>query len=1737
MGVLKSLFSLASVLLLSRGVLGVTVEESLGTPSPISVESTRYIVKFSQAGSAKFKRDDGSHDTSEFYSTLEDSGKDVTPSLTFNSGIFQGVSFDMRNASNDSLAEIEALPDVDRVWPAALYHTPVDGTASVVGSSSRLKYSAWSAHNDTNVAAMHEAGHFGEDVIIAIVDSGIDYTHPALGGGFGRGYRVESGYDFVGDDYVVGGEYVPDDDPMDCLGHGTHVAGIAASGDSYLPGVAPKARLRSYKVFGCGDGTYEDVIVAALLKAYEDGADVINASLGSNQGFPDTATALVATSIAAAGVFVAIAAGNSGATGPFYTSSGGNGRGSLAVGSVQAQDWVAYQVTATSSNGETREIPYLSDTLTQFKLNGSLTASPAPNVRNSTACEWMDDAATPSDSVLVIRKGDCGWQLQDSTLIGKATSVFYIQTEGDDWERIDRARYRDDQPNNAGLILYEDGDWLISQIEDGNDVTFEFIQNNEAIAIPRSGFAGGRINDFSSWGPTLDARMKPEISAPGGSILSTWPVSSGSWATYSGTSMASPYIAGVGALFFGSRGGRATLGPDAAKIAVERIISSGRPVKHNDGTDNLASVAKQGSGLVDAATVILSGTSVSPANLNLNDTVHFKATHEVVLTNANAEAVTYEVAHESGITIHTKNNGDAWVATEPPYSSDVGEVAEVSFSFDTITLSAGESATLHIEFVEPETVSASYLPVYGGRILLAGSNGDVVSVTYMGIKGSIYASDTWEMERGIPLLLSGYGGLMEEGHNYTWEDGSDVPSPYFNILWSTRELSFDYVTKDWQPSDWAYPPVAGKNNWVGSIRMRPSALDGSVVDFPLKNYPRVGGSFSATPQGYFANGSSIPSGEYRLLCRVIRTFGDFEKLDDWQYKLSPWFRISREADDGESTSTTSAVATSTNDATASDATTTSAAPVCTSGAPRPISLKAYVGDADEGHEFYPYSDFLAVDLSDERSHFGWKLTDDGHLQTSSNNADVFAAVHTNTNSLVYMYTASRIAGSWSHLQCSVIDGILSCESGEKANFYICETDSALVRHGTSVLDGCTAITIKVEDLPDPCAATSATIDPSTTSNEASTATSAVPQCSGTSHPVQLEAKLGDDENTYGLQTYSDFMAIDLSGGETDMDWNYVDNAYLQTTINGNTVYAAVHTNTNSLIYLYQSSRISPPFSYLDCVTNDDGTLSCVSGEKTELYVCDSDRRILRHGTTVLDNCTPVTFTIRRLCRTEDDGTASLTSSSVYSTSTTSVISFTTTTVSSTVTPTTVESQTLSLTDATTTSFHTSSDSDQGQPSTDSTSFWDSLTSTSPITTSSEVSATSVSVSGSLPSESSLISTTSDSDSAPTTSVSQTTDLSSATLTVISSDVSTSLSGSASGSQPSESSDIGTKSHTTAPSTSISLIATLSSTTSMATLSVVTSTSQSVTASTNLESTTSGDIPSASDSTSGTSLQTEAHSSSDYTSSQTDGAQTEDLTTSTIFSTGRVTVTACPSGVENCPTSDRLTVTTTQVVAISTTVCPVSETTETFKSTPYGEGSASRPTISVIYTTRLVTVTQCPSGIPDCPASAKTTSIQSYVVPVGAEINPTIQVAKDTSLTAWYSEFTESAKPIQPADSKIYVSTSTGQPHQAPPSASRQPESQPVKDKQLPESDQASVTDGTAKPSAPAFGSETIERSVPSNTEALESSTNAAGTSISTDTGAVVTVPPTVVSGSTRSFGFNLYFLLVPFAFAAFELVT
>ena len=129
-------------------------------------------------------------------------------------------------------------------------------------------------------------------VSLAVMDTGIDYDHPDLGGCFGPGCRVETGYDFVGDDYDAETNPFtePDEDPDDCQGHGTHVAGIVGA-DGTVTGVAPGVTFGAYRVFGCDGSTDADIMIAAMEMALADGMDILNMSIGSSFAWPQYPTA------------------------------------------------------------------------------------------------------------------------------------------------------------------------------------------------------------------------------------------------------------------------------------------------------------------------------------------------------------------------------------------------------------------------------------------------------------------------------------------------------------------------------------------------------------------------------------------------------------------------------------------------------------------------------------------------------------------------------------------------------------------------------------------------------------------------------------------------------------------------------------------------------------------------------------------------------------------------------------------------------------------------------------------------------------------------------------------------------------------------------------------------------------------------------------------------------------------------------------------------------------------------------------------------------------------------------------------------------------------------------------------------------------------------------------------------------------------------------------------------------
>ncbi|NUN68393.1 MAG: S8 family serine peptidase [Bacteroidetes bacterium] len=203
----------------------------------------------------------------------------------------------------------------------------------------------------------------GEGVTVGIIDTGIDYLHPALGGAFGAGAKVVGGYDF----------YNGDNDPMDDNGHGTHVAGIVAADAADVKGVAPKAKLYAFKVLGAEGGGSMDDIIAAVERCVDpnndgnmnDRLDIVNMSLGADGGEPDDAPSVAVDNATALGVTFVIAAGNSGYAesfpgkdGNYYYSgletigSPGTSRRAITVGAIDSVNNLAYFSSKGPTPGE-----------------------------------------------------------------------------------------------------------------------------------------------------------------------------------------------------------------------------------------------------------------------------------------------------------------------------------------------------------------------------------------------------------------------------------------------------------------------------------------------------------------------------------------------------------------------------------------------------------------------------------------------------------------------------------------------------------------------------------------------------------------------------------------------------------------------------------------------------------------------------------------------------------------------------------------------------------------------------------------------------------------------------------------------------------------------------------------------------------------------------------------------------------------------------------------------------------------------------------------------------------------------------------------------------------------------------------------------------------------------------------------------------------------------------------------
>ncbi|KAI9047025.1 hypothetical protein LZ554_009099 [Drepanopeziza brunnea f. sp. 'monogermtubi'] len=241
--------------------------------------------------------------------------------------------------------------------------TPSSGELSMPRVVAGRESGLLSALEMTGVNKLHRLGIKGKGIKIGIIDTGIDYRHPALGGGFGPGFKVEGGYSFIDDEGVVASS----PDPLaTCLlgGHGTHVAGIVGmiplNGTGFdIVGVAPEASIYAYRVFGCNGDSGSYLVLAAMSKALEDGVDVLSMSFGGGMTswLSEDIYQSVVTNLKNAGVSVMAASGNYGSYGIYSQSDPARSTGAISVGSVANS---RFPLVYSAVDDKNQTIPYAS---------------------------------------------------------------------------------------------------------------------------------------------------------------------------------------------------------------------------------------------------------------------------------------------------------------------------------------------------------------------------------------------------------------------------------------------------------------------------------------------------------------------------------------------------------------------------------------------------------------------------------------------------------------------------------------------------------------------------------------------------------------------------------------------------------------------------------------------------------------------------------------------------------------------------------------------------------------------------------------------------------------------------------------------------------------------------------------------------------------------------------------------------------------------------------------------------------------------------------------------------------------------------------------------------------------------------------------------------------------------------------------------------------------------------------
>jgi subtilisin family serine protease len=626
--------------------------------------------------------------------------------------LINGVAVEISGAQ---VRDLYAIPGVVNVSPLPDYELALDETVPWIGAA--------------DVQAM---GFDGTGITVAVLDSGIDYTHAHLGGSGlqadtdqalaeasqpadPRLYptaKVIGGYDYVGSSWPNTAE-IPDPNPMDDEaglpdGHGTHVASIigGVETDDLGPGVAPGVEFYALKICSSVSTSCSGLALLQGMEwaadpdgngVFDDRADVINMSLGSNYGQPSDDLSAASELAVELGTVVVASAGNGG-NNPYIAGSPSTARTVISVAQTSVPSAVLFKIRR-----DTPDPVVLMDANLQAWSATPTAAISGPIVygngdgTNTLGCNPF--TADLTGKVSLIDRGSCSVSIKvsNAAAAGAEMAIMALVAPGPPLD----FSYGGGDPSVPGFVVTQASGALLKAA--GASVTVD--PTDPTLVIPLLDV----IANTSSRGPAFDVNyVKPNIGAPGASLSA----SSGnqSYSIFGGTSGAAPMVSGAVAQLLQKAGGSGSLPP----VVVKALLMN------NAVTDTwqdvpggmLNPISRQGAGRVDvAASAMAESVAWVPADNDIALSFGFETVADHAMDSKTVEVINTSAGEKTyGIEAGFR------------YANDVDAGVDVMLSADTLTVPAGGADTFDVDMHVDPTALKAWPFTSGGTFGTAGGD-------------------------------------------------------------------------------------------------------------------------------------------------------------------------------------------------------------------------------------------------------------------------------------------------------------------------------------------------------------------------------------------------------------------------------------------------------------------------------------------------------------------------------------------------------------------------------------------------------------------------------------------------------------------------------------------------------------------------------------------------------------------------------------------------------------------------------------------------------------------------------------------------------------------------------------------------------------------------------------------------------------------------------------------------------